>query len=170
MRTFLILTVSSALMLSACSGWRDARVNPSNWFGNTRSAPAPADAATTTNPLIPERASLLRRDRDETYVGTAVAEITGLAIERTSTGAIVRVTGITDRQGAHDVRLINDTDGEPVDGVLRYSLQAVQPTDQQLGSSSARTVRAGAYISNNVLERLSSVEVMGARNSLTTRR
>lgn len=170
MRTILILTVASALMVSGCSGWRDARVNPSNWFGGSRSAPVQTDLGANPNPLIPERRSILQRDRSETYDGTLVAEITELAVEPTSTGAIVRVTGVTERQGAFDVRLINDNDGEPVDGILQFSLQALQPQQQGIGTTTSRTVRAGAYVSNHALDRTTQVEVQGARNSLTTRR
>lgn len=170
MRSILILTVASTLIVSGCGGWRDARVNPSNWFGGSRPAPVEADASATANPLIPERRSILQRDRSERYDGTLVAEITALAVEPTSTGAIVSVTGLTDRQGAFDVRLVGDNDGEPVDGLLRFSLRALQPGDQGVGTGTARTVRAGAYVSQNVLERTTRIEVLGARNSLVTRR
>lgn len=169
MRTFLTLLVISTLVLSSCSRWRDSRVNPSNWFGKSRSAPVETTEA-STNPLIPERTSVFRKDHRETYQGTLVDQVTDLVIERTSTGAIVRATGMTALQGAHDVRLTSDNDAEPVDGVLTFSLKALQPADQGYGTEAGRTVRVGRYISHQVLERTQTIRVIGERNVRTTRR
>ncbi len=168
MRTVLTLMVISTLTLSACSGWRDSRVNPTNWFGNSRSAPVAT--AENPNPLIPQRTSMLRRDKREKYEGTLVAEVTDLVIERTSTGGIVRVTGQTIRQGAYDVRLISENEGKPVGGVLTFSLKALQPTDQGQGTTAGRTVRVGEYVSKEVLAQTTTVQVIAARNTRTTRR
>lgn len=169
MRSIVILTVASSLLLGACSGWRDARVNPSNWFGSARSAPAVPEDASTQNPLIPERTSILQRDRSESYAGTPVASLTDLSVERTSSGALVRVTGHSARQGAYDVRLVNETDDEPVDGVLRYTLSAIQPEEQGIGPAVSRTVRAGVHIPGTVLERTTRIEVAGAAGTLAAR-
>ena len=169
MRTVLTLLVISTLVLSSCSRWRDSRANPSNWFGKSRSAPVAATEE-HTNPLIPQQTSIFRRDKRDTYDGTLLAEVTDLVIERTSTGGIVRVTGMSNLQGAHDVRLISDNDGEPVDGVLTFELKALQPEDQGIGTQTARTVRAGRYVSSQVLERTRTIRVVGALNERTTRR
>lgn len=169
MRSIVILTVASSLLLSACGGWRDARMNPSNGFGNTRSAPAVSEDATTRNPLIPERTSILQRDRSESYAGTPVASLTDLSVERTSSGALVRVTGRSARQGAYAVRLVNETDDEPMDGVLRYTLSAIQPEEQGIGPAAARTVRAGVHIPSSVLERTTRIEVAASAGTLTAR-
>lgn len=172
MRTFLILMVASSLALSACSGWRDSRANPSNWFGGSRSAPAPVEAGGTVNPLIPQQTGILQRDRRETYDGTLVLEITDLVVERTSTGGIIRVTGQTALQGAFDVRLTSEdeNDIEPVDGVLTFELRAIQPDNQGIGTIAGRTVRVGRYVSSHVLERTSEVRIVGAQNVRTTQR
>jgi len=166
MRTVLTLLVISSLGLSACSGWRDSRVNPSNWFGGSRPANVPEATVENPNPLIPERTSIFQRDRSETYEGTLVAEIVDVVIERTSTGGIVRVTGRSARQGAYDVRLINETDGEPV----TFSLKALQPTNQGVGNSTARTIRVGQYVSTQTLERTRTIQIVGAQNARTTSR
>lgn len=170
MRTFLSLLLVSSFLLSACSAWRDSRVNPSNWFGSGRAAPATSAEAENANPLIPTQRNVLRRNRAERYDGIMVAEVTDLVIEPTSTGAIVRVTGRSSLMGAHDVRLVPDNDGDPVDGVLSYALMAVQPEDQGIGSDRARTLRAGAYVSSNTLAATQTVEVRAGTNSLSTRR
>lgn len=170
MRRLTTLLVISTLVLSACSGWRDSRVNPSNWFGKSRSAPAPEATAGYPNPLIPEQVGIFRRDKRDVYEGTLIDEVTDVAIERTSTGAIVRVTGMSRLQGAHDIRLTTTTDGKPVDGVLTFSLKALQPQDQGLGTRAGRTVRAGRYISSQVLEQTSTIRIVADRNVRTTRR
>lgn len=170
MRRIAILLVVSSMVLSACSGWRDSRVNPSNWFGKSRSAPAPVATAENPNPLIPERTGIFRKDKREVYEGTLLREVTDVVIERTSSGAIVRVTGMSSLQGAYDVRLTSETDGEPLDGVLTFSLKAVQPENQGVGTTSGRTVRVGRFVSNQVLERTSTVRIVADTNVRTTRR
>ncbi|MFK7940328.1 MAG: hypothetical protein AB8B82_13185 [Roseovarius sp.] len=170
MRRIAILLVVSSMVLSACGGWRDSRVNPSNWFGQSRSAPAPVATAENQNPLIPEQTGIFRQDKRENYEGTLLREVTDVVIERTNSGGIIRVTGKSTFQGAHDVRLTSETDGEPEDGVLTLSLKAVQPTDQGVGSTSGRTVRVGRFVSNEVLLRTQSVRIVADGNVRTTRR
>jgi len=170
MRTLLTLTVISSLLLSGCSGWRDSRANPANWFGNSRSSPVEETAPGNTNPLIPERTSILRRNREEVYAGTPVDQVTSLTIERKPGGAIVRASGLSARQGAHDVRLTSETDGDPVDGVLTFTLEAIQPADTPRGSRVSRSFNAARFVSRAVLERVDTIRVVGGRNVQTTRR
>ena len=42
----------STLVLSSCGGWRDSRVNPTNWFGTSRETTNTLDE--NLNPLIPQ--------------------------------------------------------------------------------------------------------------------
>ncbi|MBW4975662.1 hypothetical protein KZZ08_18695 [Roseovarius mucosus] len=169
-RVFLSLVAMSAL--AGCGGYRRSRANPRNWFGRStprrRTAePAPAN----TNPLIPEREdTIFRRRRDKVYEGTPVDQVTRMVIERTSDGGIVRVEGVALRQGAFDVRLVSDTENEPVNGVLELRLMAIQPEDQPQGSERARTVLAGVFLSNQALERANEIRVIGARNEQISRR
>ncbi len=169
MRTFVAVLVISSIVLSGCSRLRDSRLNPGNWFGGSKSQPV-ATSTTSANPLIPERTSIRRRDRREIYRGTPVDQITDLKVERTTAGAIVHVTAISLRQGAFDVRLISDTDGEPVDGVLTFQLLAVQPTNQPQGQPRQRTVHAARFVSNNDLAATSTIRVTGSRNERVTKR
>lgn len=169
MRTFVAVLVISSIVLSGCSRLRDSRLNPGNWFGGGRSVPV-ATSAEAANPLIPERTTLRRRDRREIYLGTPVDQVTDLKVERTTAGAIVRVTGVSLQQGAHDVRLISDTNGDPVDGVLTLKLMALQPTDQPQGQARQRTVHAGRFVSNNDLAATRTIRIVGARNERVTKR
>lgn len=169
MRTFVAVLVISSIVLSGCSRLRDSRLNPGNWFGGSKSQPV-ATSTTSANPLIPERTTLRRRDRREIYNGTPVDQITKLEVERTAAGAIVRVTAISLQQGAYDVRLISDTEGDPVDGVLTFRLLALQPTDQPQGQPRQRTLHAARFVSNNTLSTTRTIRVVGARNERVTKR
>lgn len=170
MRTFLIFAVISSLLLGGCSGWRESRVNPANWFGNSRSVPAQPATAQERNPLIPDQTGLFGRNRDEVYLGTLVDQVTDVVVEPTAGGAIVRVTGLTARQGAFDVRLTSETDDKPVEGVLTYSLKAVQPQNTPQGPQVARTLNAAKFVSSNTLAEVGTIRIVGARNVSTTTR
>ena len=173
MRTFLTILVISSMVLSGCSRLRDSRLNPGNWFG--KSAPravatAPGGQSAEANPLIPVRTSIRRRDKREIYLGTPVDRITNVSVERTTAGAIVRVTAVSLQQGAYDVRLTSDTDGDPVDGVLTFRMMALQPTNEPQGLPRQRTVHAARFVSHNDLATTRIIRVVGARNEHTTRR
>jgi hypothetical protein len=161
-----------SLTLAGCSGWRDSRINPGNWFGNSR-AEARAQSATPaqTNPLIPEETSIFRRNKkEEVYLGTPVDQIVDLAIERTSSGAIVKATGQTLQQGAYDVRLTSDTEGAPVDGVLTLEMKALQPLNTPQGPERVRRVTAGYFLSNQDLDQTRTIRVLGDRNARSSSR
>jgi len=190
MRFLLSILLISSLTLAACGGFRDSRLNPVNWFGKSRSQaieqPSGASGTKEVNPLIGDRkrsplvkakntsviqrSGLFRRDKVVPYEGTPVDQVTDLQIERTSTGAIVRATGLTLRQGAFDVRLLRDNDEVSEDGVLTYTLRALQPVSMPQGPQRTRTIRAADYISKDDLSRVRVIRVSGARNVRTTSR
>ncbi|MEO3414077.1 hypothetical protein AAFO92_05410 [Roseovarius sp. CAU 1744] len=169
MRTFVTVLVISSMVLSGCARLRDSRLNPGNWFGGGSPQPVAAEPG-QANPLIPRETRIRRRDRREIYTGTPVDQITGVSIEPTTAGAIIRVTGVSLQQGAYDVRLISDTNGEPVNGVLTLRLMAVQPRDTPQGNPRQRSVQAGRFVSNNDLAIASTIRVIGARNERSARR
>lgn len=82
-----VLVVSTILSLAAC----DSRINPLNWFGSDREQRVAIDPATTE--IIVDGRSL-------------VAEVTQLSVEQTTTGAIVRATGVVPRHGYYDAELV----------------------------------------------------------------
>ena len=133
-------------------------------------APGDAPPPEEVNPLIPERTSIFQRDRTEVYLGTPVDQVTEIRVERLPAGAIIHVTGIALRQGAYDVRLTSKTDDEPVDGVLTFTMAALQPQNQPQGPVSTRRIEVAKFVSNDVLERTRTISIVGARNVQTTRR
>ena len=177
MRKTMILTLVAATGLTGCSGFRDSVVNPGTWFSGERAAERRAAreagiaANATTNPLIPEqRASIFRRNPgDEVYEGTAIYAVSSVSVEPAWGGSIIKATGVALRQGAYDVRLTPQNDGNPVDGVLTYRLEAVQPTDRRQGPEQSRRVSAADFLSTQTLAGVQSVRVIGETNAQTTR-
>lgn len=174
MRNFVAVAVVAALMLGACQ----SRFNPINWFGKSESRPRPQAEEQTpqeeANPLIPEQSNTIFRDslfkKDDTYAGQPVAEVTALTVERTANGAIIRATGRVERPGAYEVRLIPDReDGEAVNGVLSYTMAAMQPEKSELGSS-GQTVQAAIFVPAAVLTEAREIRVGAARNIRITNR
>jgi hypothetical protein len=151
-------------------------VNPLNWFGNSRSERIERAPEVETNPLIPsERNEGLfarLRDRSQEYQGTPIDQITALVIERVPGGAIVRATGVVDRDGVYDIRLTTDSEeNEPVDGVLTYQLQGVHPDQvKRTLSDRVRTVTAARRLSSQDLEAIRVIRVEGVRNAQSTTR
>ncbi|EAQ03594.1 lipoprotein, putative [Pseudooceanicola batsensis HTCC2597] len=164
MRKTLPLLLIAALVLTSCGRIRDSRINPFNWFGR---AEATEIEGTARNPLIPRRRGFSIRDTEDNR--TPIAQITGLTVERLPGGAIVQVTGVSARQGAYNVAL------EPVEGVevppdtRRYVLVADQRVNP-VGTTLSRTVTAATKLTDQELEELRQIEVVGGQNVLTTRR
>lgn len=176
MRIFLSLLVVSSLALAGCSGWRDSRANPSNWFGSSEPRRVvKADSTEEVNPLIPERTGIFDKSpEDESYEGTPVDQVTALSIERTPGGAIVRATGLPLRQQAFDARLVTEGDEgdepKPVDGVLTFELSAVQSRTAPQGSERTRRLHVARFVSDQTLAQTRAIRVVGARNERVSRR
>jgi hypothetical protein len=175
MRTLLSLLVISSLVLAGCGRLRDSRVNPANWFGKSSSAPVERTASSEdVNPLIPERTSVFQRDpEDDDYDGTPVDQVVALRLEQTPSGAIVHATGQTLRQNAFDARLVStgdDDDLAPVDGVLSFTLSAVQSQKARQGPERTRRIDVARFISAQTLADTRAIRVIGAGNARVARR
>ena len=159
--------ILSAMVLGSCTTVRDSRLNPFNWFGRSVSQPVASDVA--VNPLIPRRAvSIFRSDRAESYEGSRVGEVSELLIERRPGGAIIRATGVADRQGPFDLRLV-EAEAESDADTLTYDLRAYQPRNRS-GSDWSRTVTAAVWLTDDELAGIREIRVRGARNVQVSRR
>ncbi|MCG7492681.1 hypothetical protein [Thalassobius sp. Cn5-15] len=174
MQKSLSVLLISSVVLAGCgqSGLGQSRLNPLNWFGSAKPVTAvPATTDATVNPLIPERSRLAR---DDTYQGELVANITDLIVEQTPGGALLRVNALAAAQGSHDVRLEALNEGEPIAGVLVYELRAIPLNprfrDAKVGSEATRRITAAAFVSEQTLARVNSIEVRGLNNTLASRR
>lgn len=163
MKRRVFLGLAAAGVLAGCGGGRRRR----------RAEAEAADA----NPLIPKEdtetglfQSIQQRMRDRPYTGTPVATITSAVIEPASGGVLLRVEGLTLRPDAHDVRLIPDSEtGEPVNGVISYTLSAEQPETAAPDASATRAVLAAVFISRRKLAGAREIRVRGARNERVIR-
>ncbi|WP_299967106.1 hypothetical protein [uncultured Roseobacter sp.] len=170
-RTVSALLVATTV-ISACSSVRDSRVNPFNWFGRSEPAPVPVTTVEQTNPLIPARTGIFSARRTvDTYTGSPVGSISNLVIDRVPGGAIIRATGIADRQGVYDVRLtpVND-DETAVDGVLSYRLEARRSQTRTQGPEPTRQVVVARKVTDQTLAGARTIRVEAERNALQARR
>ncbi|MAB06512.1 MAG: hypothetical protein CML50_10940 [Rhodobacteraceae bacterium] len=169
-RTLTVL-ILSGVVLSGCATVRDSRVNPFNWFGSSTPAPvnvAP-EATGAANPLIPQRRASIIWGREREYAGRPVANIDELLIERRPGGAIIRVTGIADRAGPFDVRVIKDETLSDTD-TLAYTLSALQSAGPRNVGPRARMVTAAVWLTDQELYGIREIRVAGRDNALATRR
>ena len=171
MRKSLSVLLVSTMVLTAC-GLRESVVNPFNWFGRSQSEPIAVPE--NVNPLIPRRSPLFSRrasDEDD-YAGRPFEEIVDLKVERVPGGAIIRATGLAARQGRYEVRLTPATDDEtPVDGVLTYRLEGVEPGfNTAAGTKPTREVTAGRKVTDQMLRGVNVIRVEGSLNARTARR
>ncbi|MGB7243078.1 MAG: hypothetical protein WBC93_13440 [Sulfitobacter sp.] len=172
MRISLSALLVSTLLLTACGAIRDSRVNPFNWFGGGRSAPVDSSETGEVNPLIPTSTGLFAnaRKRDAIYLGTPIDSVTGLVIERVPGGAIIRVSGVAQRQGTYSVQLTPENEEElPVDGVLTYRLEGI-PISGQQGPVQTREITAARSVTDQQLAGVRQIRVEGARNAQVARR
>lgn len=84
-----VLILSVIVSLAAC----DSRINPLNWFGGDR------EQRVRVDPDDPNRATIIDPR-------ALIAEITQLSVEQTTTGAIIRATGVAPAQGYFDAELV----------------------------------------------------------------
>ncbi|KNG92791.1 hypothetical protein [Pseudaestuariivita atlantica] len=160
------ILILSAFVLSSCGAVRESRLNPFNWFG--RGEPVELDAARESNPLIPQRSVFAARRPDKSYSGVPVLQVTDLRVDRKPGGALIVATGITERIGAYDTRLVL----EGVEGSTRvYALRTLyNPGITAVGTSLARTVTAGVRVSDDDLAGISRIRLVSASNALESRR
>ncbi|MGB2202710.1 MAG: hypothetical protein ACPH5G_15375 [Pseudooceanicola atlanticus] len=164
MRKTIPLLLMTALVVASCGRVADSRFNPLNWFGRAESRAVNAGEA---NPLLPRRALTLRPEELDNR--TPVAQITGLNVERLPGGAIVRVTAVSARQGAHNVGLKPVLDETVPADAIRFLLVADQP-GYPVGSEPTRRINAGVKLTDQDMAGIRRIEVQGAQNILTVRR
>lgn len=125
-----------------------------------------------TNPLIPpKRAGILARPEAEDR-SVPIANIADMRIDPTPSGAIVNVTGIANRQGAFDAELrLSRSEEDEKNGVLSYTFFVTYPeTPTPQGSERSRTINQAISLSNQDLERVRLIRVVGQQNARESRR
>ncbi len=174
MKKTLAMVLVASLGLSACSSWRDSRANPSNWFGRSQPAAVNVDSTGDVNPLLPAGEDKLdlagRPDAgDPTF---PITQVTELKVDATSTGAIIRATGVAQREGAFRAELRrNRSEEDAQNGVLTYTFRVAYPAYATAGGTErTRSVNAAHSVSNETLEGIRVIRVVSETNALETRR
>ena len=155
MKTPLAALILSALALSACGSFGESRMNPRNWFGASSEEQRPDLGPTTLvddpRPLVPQ--------------------VSELAIERTSSGAIVRASAVMPSAGYWDAELVPENFGRPSGGVLSFRFVAVPPrTPLAEQNPAARTIVAVYALTQAQLDTTADIVVIGAENTRRARR
>lgn len=169
MRKSLGILLVSSIALTSCGRVAESRLNPLNWFGRAEKVEVDAKEI---NPLIPQkRESIFQRRGEEVYAGTAVLTINDVKIERVSGGAIIRVLGTAQTQGAFETRLTPENEDElPVDGVLTYRLEAIQPEGFRQGPERSREINIARFRTAQDLTGVRTIRIVGANNAMQVRR
>ncbi|EPX76101.1 lipoprotein [Salipiger mucosus] len=168
-RSLSVLLVA-ALVLGGCATVRESRVNPFNWFGRGEPVANTSTEAGTANPLIPKRRSVsFFQSRDEASAGRPVGQIAELLIERRPGGAVIRASGVADRLGPFDVRLVKD-EAQSTPDTLVYDMRALQQPGPRNTNEWSRTVTAAVWLTDQELFGVQTIRVTGQRNALASRR
>lgn len=137
-----------ALALSGCARLAESRLNPLNWFGQSRTVPVTAPVQQVVQDTrLP------------------VAQVHDMAVEPTASGAIIRATGVVPGQGWHNARLVRVDDAA---GVLTYEFRA-EPPPGGVGSGT-QVITAARSVSNATLAGVSHIRVRGQENAREARR
>ncbi|MBR9841867.1 MAG: hypothetical protein GYB25_01800 [Rhodobacteraceae bacterium] len=162
-----ILLLVAALGLSACS----SRLNPLNWFGGSEEVALTEEEKAKLNPLLPQEGpGILGKRPGSSYLGTPVARVDELRVERVPGGAIIRATGLATVQGAYAIKLDPRNEGKPIKGVLSYDLKAVQNPRYAVGAESARRLLVAHKLTDQQLEGVRVVKVYSKSNARQARR
>ncbi|MDR9485416.1 MULTISPECIES: hypothetical protein [Sediminimonas] len=165
-KTFTLLVVA-ALTLSACGSVRDSRLNPFNWFGQSRSESI--ERAGNANPLIPQRSALSKPRNRAPLPGPLVQRITALEVDRTPGGAVIRAEGLAAASGAFDVVLVPSETEQAA--TKSFELRAKVPSRAPRGGpEAARKVIAAASVTNQQLSGVRTIRVIGLENMRSARR
>jgi hypothetical protein len=173
MRKTISILLLSTFALGAC-GLQDSRVNPFNWFGQSRSEPVGTAPTESTNPLIPRGGGIFsgRRPVEAVYLGQPFQQVTDLTVEPVPGGAVIRATGLAERQGIYAVQLTPANEEElPVNGVLTYRLEGVLPSRATaIGQVPTREVIAARRLTDQQLRGVNVIRVEGQLNAQVARR
>ncbi len=173
MRTLLSALLITTLVLPGCGSVRDSRLNPKNWFG--KSQVVEVDENAEVNPLIPRKKGLASRKNGPAPKGALIEQVSALTIERVPGGAVIRAQGIAAHMGGYDLRLVPLNDGKPEKGMLSYEMRLFYPVidhrrSRITGTARARTLNVAHHLTDQDLDGVRSIRVIGDQNSRSSKR
>lgn len=143
-----MIILGGLVMLASCGG----RLNPFNWFRRGRK-PQVVDETGFVAPI--DTRGLMNR-------------ITEVKVEETSTGVILRATGVMEAQGYYDAELV----GLPLDEegikVFEFRIRAPEATTGP-GPEVSRQITAATALSFYQLDQIAGLRVVSAQNAISVR-
>ena len=120
--------------------------------------------------LIPKKKLTLftMKKTEAVYLGQPIDKLSTLIMDEVPGGLLIQVTGMAQKTGIYDGRLIPLD--SPDTSVLEFRFDVIQPTDAAGGPTASRTITVAAYLTDQDLETVSTIRVRGANNTLTKRR
>jgi len=154
-----ILAIGGMLVLGACAGGNPGgsagslgNLNPFNWFrGGDQRAAVPES-------LLPARAVFVVDSR------AMVDQITGISVEKTPTGAIVRATGLAPAQGYFNAGLVVVASARNGDLTLQFRARPPGQTTA-IGPPHLRKLVVGYALSAAQVRGIRRIHVVAMRNS-----
>ncbi|MEP3296629.1 MAG: hypothetical protein ABJO27_09155 [Pseudoruegeria sp.] len=157
MKSVTAAMITSALMLSACSGNTTSPYNPFTWF-SAGEEEGVIVTDTNGNQIIINDPRVL------------VSQTLSLTADDTNGGVIIRAVGLPPTQGYFKAGLFALNDEKPVDGVLTYEFRVAAPlTQQPVSTQQSREIYTGHFISNERLQGVREIRVNAANNTRTLR-
>jgi hypothetical protein len=157
----LTLILCLGLMLSGCAKLANSRLNPLNWFGPS----APVANTTADGALRP-----LVTAEQATVVDTRVLidQIVEMQVEPTTSGAILRATGLAATQGFYNAELVL---AASENGDVTYDFRVAAPAGfEAIGTEASRRITVALELSNAQLAGIGNITVRGAQNARGSRR
>lgn len=150
------IALGLVVTLGACSGVRESRLNPFNWFGGSQS----------------QKTKVVELAPNERADGRVlIDQVVSMRVNRTPSGAVVEAVGLAPTQGYWKAELVALNDGQAVDGVLSYEFRVAKPRDVwPQGAQQTREIVVAAQVSLNRLQSVRQISVIGARNTRSSRR
>lgn len=150
--------LAGSLGLGGCAQVSESRLNPFNWFGKSEEGPATlAPRGGYVSSVIDNRA--------------LVGSVSKLEITRTQGGALVVATGLAPTPGWWDAELVAESRTPSEDGTLSYAFRVAEPnTPVAAAPPPARELTAAVFLSNQSLEGVRQIVVIGETNSRAIRR
>ncbi len=153
----LVAPLLVALLIGpGCSGITEGRANPANWFGGQPTRSIEPDGG---YPVL------------QTDARQLIDQVTGLTVEPTPGGVIVRAEGLAPTQGYWSPGLVRVDGGDGTAPVLAYEFRVLPPVAATtVGSARSRTIRAGDFVSEIELSGVRQITVAGRQASRSIRR
>jgi hypothetical protein len=149
-----LITLAVLIALAGCARVSESRLNPLNWFGRGHKV---------ETVVVEPSASIDPRN--------LVAQVATLRVEQVPGGAIVRATGVAERQGYFDAQLLPVGGEVAVKGVLTYYFKVSPPiTQTRVGTARSREIVVGRFVSNQTLQGVKQIRVNARTNALAARR